>query len=738
MISSSNMLSPSSGEAILAPSLDMVLGCYYLTMAFSGLKGHGKLFSSPVDALLALEFDLIELHSKVWVMIDGEWMETTAGRLLFNESLRGKIPYQNKTIDKRELKKITAQAAFDLPREDAVQVLDGMKNAGFYYAAVGGVTIAMSDIEIPRDKPAIVKEAEGEITRLKDLHLNGCLTDDEKYDHTINIWTAANDKVTKSISNIIDAYGGEDAPADKRSSTGIGLYMMASSGAKGNLSQIKQMSGMRGLMADPSGKTIDRPIKTSFREGLSVLDYFISSHGARKGLTDTALRTADSGYLTRRLVDVSQYMVIKEDDCGDSEGFWVSAEVDDNLLPDFAERTTTRFTTHDVFDWNGRIILGSGQLITEETAKLIKELSDGVYIRSAVSCLASSGLCKKCYGLSLATWELPRIGEAVGIIAAQSIGEPGTQLTMRTFHTGGVAGADITSGLPRVQEIVEARPPKGEAIMTEIAGYAEIEENEGRYTVTIRPSGLEEFYRKVESEDVILVAHGASVVAGQPVVQLAVGIIVTAPWDGELFIYGESTDDGAVAMSRHIEQDGAESYIIPDELKVIVSEGDCVAPGDSLSAGSKKMQDILSLAGPRAVQRYIVDEIQRVYRGQGVETHDRHIEIIARLMLAHSIVRNGGDSDYLPNDIIETAELDAYNTRISRRGGALVIYDPTIQGITRVASGVKSFLSAASFQETTKALSDAAVRSAEDPLVGLKENVILGRLIPARFDSLGD
>ena len=734
MISSSNMLSPSSGEAILAPSLDMVLGCYYLTMEFSGLPGEGTKFHTRDDALLAHEFGYVAMHAKIWVLVDGEWTETTIGRILFNEALGGKIPYQNMTIDKRALKRITSEVAFNVPVEDAVKVLDGMKDAGFYYAAVGGVTIAMSDIEIPADKPEIVRAADKEIGQLRELYLDGCLTNEELYDHTIKVWTEANERVTQSISDIIESYGGQDAPLERRSSTGIGLYMMASSGAKGNLSQIKQMSGMRGLMADPSGRTIERPIKTSFREGLSVLDYFISSHGARKGLTDTALRTADSGYLTRRLIDVSQYVVVNSHDCGDSDGLWVESATSDKLLPSFEERALSRYAARDILDLDGELVADAGELITPEIAALVASRCNGVFIRSPVGCKNDAGICRICYGLSLATWQLPRIGEAVGIIAAQSIGEPGTQLTMRTFHTGGVAGADITSGLPRVQEIFEARPPNGVAVLSLNHGIVEIEENEGRSTVTVNPLTADEFYREIGTEGYLMIEHGEAVLQGQPLA-LVDGVEVTAPWQGQVYVYGEFSGLRAVAMGRYVESEAAQSYLIPAGRKVAVKEGDYVVPGDALSLGSKDMRELLELTDRTAVMRYIVDEVQRVYRGQGVETHDKHIEIVASLMLSHSKIIDPGDSDYFQGDLEPTHEIETVDAKLRSAGMRPIEYKAAIQGITRVASGVKSFLSAASFQETTKALTEAAASSAVDTLDGLKENVILGRLIPARFNE---
>ena len=733
MINSANMLSPSSGEAILAPSLDMVLGCYYLTMAYDGLRGHGKQYLSTDDALLAYEFKHIELHAKIWVTIENEWVETTVGRILFNQALAGKIPYQNATIDKKGLKRLTAHVAFNLPVEDAMVVLDGMKDAGFYYAGAGGVTIAISDIEIPKEKDTAVADAEKIIERLRELYLDGCLSDEGMYDHTIAVWTDANDKVTQYISDIIEAYGGEDVPEERRSSTGIGLYMMASSGAKGNLSQIKQMSGMRGLMADPSGRTIERPIKTSFREGLSVLDYFISSHGARKGLTDTALRTADSGYLTRRLIDVMQYMLIKEADCGDADGFWVDATAQDKLLPSFDERTTTRYLASAAFDRTGKLIAEGGTLITEALADRIEQEGSGAMIRSPASCKAVAGLCQMCYGLSLATRQLPRIGEAVGIIAAQAIGEPGTQLTMRTFHTGGVAGADITSGLPRVQELVEARPPKGKAVLAPFSGYVTVEDSSEARAVTITPHALEEFCLTLPPEGEIIVQNGQTVAAGEPLARVR-GEIMRAPFAEQVFIYGQKQQDTLICMARKTEEQQPATLTVPQGLKIIVQDDDHVGTGEALSEGSKDLQELLDLTDAATVQRYIVDEIQKVYRGQGVETHDKHIEIVVRLMLEKSVVSEMGDSDHLVQDIVRTAELEAENAKLLMRSMQPIQYTPTIQGITRVASSVPSFLSAASFQETVKALTDAAVRSADDPMVGLKENVILGRLIPARFD----
>ncbi|MDP7578600.1 MAG: DNA-directed RNA polymerase subunit beta', partial [SAR202 cluster bacterium] len=476
MLSSFNMLSPSSGEPIVAPTLDIVLGCYYMTMVEENTAGTGREFANLEDARIAYELDQVNLRALIKVRDEengGGWIETTAGRIIFNEVLPGELGFRNQEIDKGALKDISAESHLHLDNDTTLKMLDAIKDLGFRYASKAGITIAINDVEVSSEKQAIVSEADSKIDQLEQQYQDGLITEDEKYSNSVQIWTSANDQLTKVIENNLHNYGG--------------IYLMATSGAKGNIAQIKQMAGMRGLMSDPKGRIIDRPIKSNFREGLSVLEYFISTHGARKGLADTALRTADSGYLTRRLIDVAQEVIITVDDCATQRGIWIQDDPDSELLTPFGDRIKSRFTALPVADPStGEVLLEAGELIDIGLVdRLIEANVTGVLVRSPLSCETIRGVCRRCYGVSLATWELPMMGEAVGIIAAQSIGEPGTQLTMRTFHTGGIAGADITSGLPRVEELFEARAPKGEAVLSEIAGILSIAEEGETRTITV-------------------------------------------------------------------------------------------------------------------------------------------------------------------------------------------------------------------------------------------------------------
>ena len=747
MMSTRNLLSPSSGEPIVAPTLDMVLGCYYMTMIAEGVKGTGSQFASFEDARLAYELGVVDLRAlvKVRQQIDGDgtgWLETTVGRILFNNVLPDEMGFRNQEMDKTSLKDVTAECHRMLGNDVTVEMLDSIKELGFHFASRAGITIAINDVEVSPEKASIVGEADRRVELLEQQYMDGLITEDERYSNTVQIWTDANEELTKVIEDNLRNYGG--------------IYLMATSGAKGNIAQIKQMAGMRGLMSDPKGRIIDRPIKSNFREGLSVLEYFISTHGARKGLADTALRTADSGYLTRRLIDVAQEVIVLEEDCGTTASVWIEEEPEDTLVTPYVERIRSRVLAEPVADPStGEIILDSGVLIADEALQtLLLANVTGVVVRSPLACEARRGVCGKCYGMSLATMQNAILGEAVGIIAAQSIGEPGTQLTMRTFHTGGIAGADITSGLPRVEELFEARAPKGEAVLSEIDGLVEVSQlPDGR---SIRVVSVEDYsdeyslpkgYKPLVS-DGDLVAIGTPLAAPKPskkkTTKKETSKKKTSKKEEE-----ESTLQPAEVVARvsgtvHIDKDTLSvtwtdeeqrEYMIPAAAHIVVKSQDRVIAGQALTAGPKSPQQILRIQGREAVQKYLIQEVQKVYRSQGVTIHDKHVEVIISQMLRKVRIDSPGDTDLLPGELIDRQNYEDINAGILAEGGEPATATPVLLGITRASLNMDSFLAAASFQETTRVLTEAAANGDVDPLRGLKENVIIGRLIPARLDG---
>ena len=739
MLSSFNMLSPSSGEPIVAPTLDMVLGCYYMTMIEEDAPGTGREFANLEDARLAHEVGQIDLRALVRVRDGAQsngtgWLETTAGRIIFNDVVPDELGFRNEEIDKGELKDISAECHRLLGNERTLEMLDAVKNLGFRYASKSGITIAINDVEVPDEKQAIVVAADSKVDLLEQQYQDGLITEGEKYSNAVQIWTSANDDLTKVIENNLRNYGG--------------IYLMASSGAKGNIAQIKQMAGMRGLMSDPKGRIIDRPIKSSFREGLSVLEYFISTHGGRKGLADTALRTADSGYLTRRLIDVAQEVIITADDCGSEGGVWIQDEADSELLTPLEERIKSRYTALPVADPStGEVLLEAGALIDDEaTDRLIEAGVEGLMLRSPFVCEAIRGVCRKCYGVSLATWESAMMGEAVGIIAAQSIGEPGTQLTMRTFHTGGIAGADITSGLPRVEELFEARTPKGEAVLSEIDGVVSIsEEGDTRAIIVVSTEEYSDEY-PITSGYKAAVKQGELVGIGQEltVPQKTASKAAKSAKEGTEKTALEpapivSRVSGTVNKTKEsitvswMDEDERE-YVIPAAAHIVVREGEEVSAGQALTAGPKNPQQILRIQGREPVQRYLIEEVQKVYRSQGVSIHDKHIEVVIAQMLRKVRIDGPGDTDQLPGELIDRHNYEDINAKILAEGGEPATASPVLLGITRASLNMDSFLAAASFQETTRVLTESSVNGAIDYLRGLKENVIIGRLIPARFD----
>jgi len=812
MLSAHNILAPKDGRPVVTPTQDMVLGSFYLTMEKEGAQGEGKLFSSYHEALMAYDAGVLELQARIKVRVGGKMLDTTVGRMLFNEKLPPELR-RNQLVDKKELGKIVAEAYRKFGTTKTAELLDSIKNLGFRFSTRAGITISISDIKVPEEKREILAETEKLVEQVEIQYRRGLITADERYEKVISLWGKATDDVTKALLNTLDKFNP--------------VYMMAISGARGNIQQIRQLAGMRGLMADPSGRIIDLPIKANFREGLTVLEYFISTHGARKGLADTALRTADSGYLTRRLVDVAQDVIIREDDCdvavvnfvrerarllgsaelaidalrdqlygrvlaedtvnpgtgevilaantqlddwafdtliansvqqitlyGDTDimeedvaemaGFDVFSLGDaretvnkslhaalrrmvvgrtlmekvanpltgellfdvgqvlseDNLetaityhvremkvrennikgitveaimegsgvIESLKDRLVGRITADAVFHpETGEQLLAANEDIDEDTAEALEKAGvKSVSIRSVLTCKSKYGVCRRCYGRNLATGRLVDVGEAVGIIAAQSIGEPGTQLTMRTFHTGGVAGDDITQGLPRVEELFEARKPKRQAVITEIDGSVQIREVKGLRRVTVVPANGEE-----------------------------------------------------------------RVYQIPYGSRLIVKEHDTVKAGDRLTEGSVNPHDILRVSGLQAAQRYLVHEVQKVYKSQGVEINDKHIEVMVRQMMHKVKVEEAGDTELLPGEYVSINMYEEENTKIIENGGDPAVARPVLLGITKASLATDSFLSAASFQETTRVLTEAAIKGKMDPLLGLKENVIIGKLVPA-------
>ena len=730
MLAVHNMLSPSSGEPIVAPTLDMVLGCYYMTTVSEEASGTGTTHASFEDARLSYELGQIDLRALIKVRQasdhDGSgWLETTVGRIIFNEALPPILGYRNQELDKAALKEIAGECYRLLNTDDAVKVLDAIKDLGFRYATKSGTTIAINDVEVSPAKEEIVREAERKVALLEQQYMDGLITEEERYSNAVQIWTEVDEKLTHAIEANLRNYGG--------------IYLMATSGAKGNIAQIKQMAGMRGLMSDPRGRIIDRPIKSNFREGLSVLEYFISTHGARKGLADTALRTADSGYLTRRLIDVAQEVTVTSEDCETEAGIWIENQEDSAMGASFKERAISRLAAAPAADpTSGEIIVDRNEVIDEDAVRRMQEAEvTGVLARSPLVCLAPRGVCRNCYGVSLATWRLAMMGEAVGIIAAQSIGEPGTQLTMRTFHTGGVAGLDITSGLPRVEELFEARVPKGEAVLSEIDGVVETSGSAESRSIHVVSS--EEY----SDEYPLPKGYGPLVSDGDDVTIGARLAASEESTDEETTSLQLSDITARVSGTVHVKKgslsitwtdEERREYVIPAAARVIAQNGDRVTAGQSLTAGPKSPQQILRIQGRDLVQRYLIEEVQRVYRSQGVTIHDKHIEVVTAQMLRKVRIDAPGDTELLPGELIDRHRYEEINAGILAEGGEPATASPVLLGITRASLSMESFLAAASFQETTRVLTESAVNGDVDYLRGLKENVIIGRLIPARFD----
>jgi DNA-directed RNA polymerase subunit beta' len=743
MLSTQNLLLPSNGEPVVAPTLDIVLGCYYLTDIREGLKGEFRpssngtpaqgIYGSFDEAKMAYDMGHLDLRARIRVrdaQTEGEIVETSVGRIIFNEVVPEELGFYNRLMDKKTIKDLVSEASRRLDNDRTAEMVDRMKNVGFQYATKSGITIAMNDLKVPEKKAEFLAAADRSITEIEEQYNLGLITEEERYGQAVSIWRDTTDRMQELIRDSLGEYGG--------------VYMMAVSGAKGNISQIAQMAGMRGLMSDPAGRIIDLPIRSSFREGLTVLEYFISTHGARKGLADTALRTADSGYLTRRLIDVSQDVIVLSDDCDTTAGIWIGEPTEKGLFESLQERIIGRWAAADIaHPETGEIILENAHEITEETANRIVEAGiDRVYVRSPLTCQCHRGICSRCYGRDLARSRLVKEGEAVGIIAAQSIGEPGTQLTMRTFHTGGVAGIDITSGLPRVEELFEARVPKGAALTSEIDGLVEIaREGDTRRIKVVSAELYRDDYALPEGAKA-LVKKGETVEQGAVLAQtpqpkgkdgdeqaLVPPGDILARTGGIVSVSGRGKTK---TISISFEERDEREYLVPATARLRVQEGDQIHAGQALTEGPLNPQDILRIQGPEAVQIYLVEEVQKVYRSQGVTINDKHIEVIVRQMLRRVRVDSPGDSELLPGELVDRFRFEAVNAKVLSEGGEPATAQPVLLGVTKASLNTDSFLAAASFQETARVLTEAAVNGAVDHLLGLKENVIIGKLIPAR------
>ena len=679
MLSSNNILKPSDGRPVAVPSQDMIIGLYHLTTPRDGQKNEGHAFSSVSEALMAMDRHEIELYTKVKIRLDGDqfvapedWeapegyqpgdsvlLDCTVGQVLFNQALPKDYPWFSGVADKKGLGSLINDLAERYPMDVVARALDNLKNSGFYWASRSGVTVAVSDIATPSEKPAIMERYEKQAAAIEDDFEIGTIDDEERRQELIKVWTEATDVVAEAMRENLSSHGGLNT-----------IYRMVTSGARGNWMQVRQIAGIRGLVSNPKGEIMPRPIKSSYREGLSVLEYFIATHGARKGLADTALRTANSGYLTRRLVDVSQDVIVREHDCGTRSGLVLPLiDEDGGLHQDVETSIHGRTLAVDVKDEAGNVLAAAGSDVSDELIeKLFKAGVKDVRVRSVLTCESAIGVCALCYGRSMASNVLVDIGEAVGIIAAQSIGEPGTQLTMRTFHTGGVASADdITQGLPRIQELFEARTPKGVAPISEVSGRVTIEDTEKSYKIVVTP------------------------------------------------------DDGSEPQS----------YTVLRRAASKLQNGDHVQVGDQLATGSVDPKEVLRIRGPREAQKHLVSEVQGVYKSQGVEIHDKHVEVIVRQMLRRVTVIESGDTDLLPGELVDNIAFQTANRKALVEGKKPAAGRPEMMGITKASLATESWLSAASFQETTRVLTQAAMEAKTDPLLGLKENVIIGKLVPA-------
>jgi DNA-directed RNA polymerase subunit beta' len=708
MVSTANLLKPADGAPITIPSQDIVLGCYFLTSFKKDAKGQGKVFKDSDEAQMAYQLGLIDIGAKIKVLMDKELLETSIGRIIFNSALPSDFKFINEEMTQKALKKIVSDCYFRYGPQKTVILLDKIKQMGFAYATDSGISIAIEDIKVPAAKASLIKEAENKIEEIRLQYKRGLLTDYEKYLRTLEVWMSTKDKVGKALEDSLDQYGS--------------ISVIVSSGARGSIDQVVQLGGMKGLVANPAGDIIELPIKSSFKEGFDVLEYFISTHGSRKGKSDTALRTSDSGYLTRRLVDVTQDTIVFDEDCGSSEGFIIYKKDIEATGMTFADKLLGRFAAEDIVD-QGKVICPKNTEIMIDKAKEIEQKLDKAKIRSMFGCRSQYGACVKCYGRNLARGSLVEKGEPVGVIAAQSIGEPGTQLTMQTFHRGGVAGEDITSGLPRVEELFEARTPRGQAILCPGEGTIKIEQEGDKRTIKlISENDFKRIYR-IKKTQKIKVKDGQKVKLNE---------VILSDADKEI----KSALSGKVQLEKGkiniIGKKIAEKdFPVSSGATILVNDKDKVSQGDQLTSGPLNLQELLKLRGPEAVQRYIITEIQKIYASQGPTIADKHLEIVINKMFSKVRVKSSGDTKLLIGEITKIENVVEENKKIKKKGAKEASWEPLLLGITKSALLTDSFLSAASFQETTRSLVEAATVGTVDKLRGLKENVIIGRLIPA-------
>jgi DNA-directed RNA polymerase subunit beta' len=710
MLSSRNLLKPADGEVVVDATKDMVLGNYYLTFLKFGEDKSKKAYSTPNEAIYAYQTGNIKLQTLIKVPIEGRLIETTVGRILFNEILPEGFGFRNETMTKKMLQRLMAEVFVRYGGERTAEVIDAVKDLGFEHSTQSGVSVSLDDYLVPEAKDEVIRAGEKQAASISNQYAQGLITDEERYQRTVDTWKQANEQIMKQVAEKL-----------KEGKTSTAVFI--DSGAEGDTAQANQIAGMLGLVVDPSGRTIELPIKSNYKEGFSVLEYFNSTHGARKGLTDTALKTAESGYLTRRLVDVSQDVIITEDDCADTEGTAVLRGESAAIGESYAHRLAGRVAAQPV-KVDGKTVVKALELITDNAAKAIDEAGlDNIRIRSVLTCRTSWGICRLCYGLDLARGHLVDLGEPVGVIAAQSIGEPGTQLTMKTFHKGGIAGEDITTGLPRVEEIFEARSPKAQAILADVAGVVTVKQSGGKQIIRIAPADL-----KVTSYE--LDGRVAAVKSGQKVVA---GDILAANEDGKKPLKAKA--EGTVKVHKgHVDlthTGGAErEYSVPAFQNLEVRTGDLVTPGQRLTEGSINLQEMLTLSGENAVQRYIISEVQTIYAAQGQIVSDKHIEVIIRQMFSRVQIEEPGDSLFVTGEIVPRQSVIEDNEALEAEGKQPATFTQLLLPVTKISLSSDSFLSAASFQDTTRVLIAAAVRGKTDKLRGLKENVIIGRLIP--------